>query len=99
MGKFSAPSREPSIDLNTAHDVRKLRVCSHCQSLGDSRYMVTVNGKLVHGFCALDLIGIKGLLSLPHREQDKLTIGEIGSRAMKRLVEARVKSKTKGRRP
>jgi hypothetical protein len=80
---------EPSVTLRTAHDVRKLRGCQHCQQIGDVRFMLTIAGKLVHGGCALELVGVDGLLALPIKDQDRLTLGEIGSKAMRAIVASR----------
>jgi len=84
-----ATKPEPTIVLVKAHDVRRLRGCDHCGCIGDDRYMPEIpNGKTVHGICALELLGEEGLTRLPDSEQRKLTLGEIGVPAMKRLVDA-----------
>jgi len=74
--------------LKTAHDVRHFRGCDHCGQIGDDRFMPKIpDGKTVHGFCALELLGEEGLTRLPKAESRKLTLAEIGVPAMKRLVE------------
>lgn len=83
------PTFEPTITLRTAHDVRKLRCCPYCDRLGDTRHMVEAMGQLVHGGCAVQIIGVKGILAMPREEQNKLTLGEIGMKAMRALVAAR----------
>lgn len=80
---------EPSITLRKVHDVRRLDACAHCLDIGDQRFMVRMNGALVHGGCALEIAGVPGLLALSQKDQDRLTIGEIGADAMRALIEAR----------
>lgn len=80
-----AARREPTITMKTAHDVRQLRKCAKCGGAGDQRHMPSVNGQLMHGYCALDEIGVDGVASLPMAELGKITLGEIGGKAMKAI--------------
>jgi len=82
-GKF-----EPTISIENAHDVRRLRACDHCGDIGDSRYMPVISRTLtVHGGCALAILGEGDLTRLALAERRKLTLREIGPQAMTRLVE------------
>lgn len=80
-------SKEPAISIRTAHDIRRLRGCSNCGEIGDLKHMPLVNGKAMHGFCALETIGIDGVVALPKAELGKITMGEIGSVAMKEICD------------
>lgn len=80
--------REATFDLRTAHDVRRLQRCSKCNELGDGKYMPKVNGAGMHGFCALDVLGVAGVANLPVNELHKIALGEIGATAMRQICEA-----------
>lgn len=77
----------PTISVEKAHDVRRLTACAKCGFIGDKQYMPKVDGKHIHGYCALDQIGVDGLLKLPPSEFGKVTLGEIGAEAMKELCD------------
>lgn len=88
---------EPTIDIRTAHDVRRLRKCAFCGGMGDSKYMpfaaypgnhgTELMGHL-HGFCAMKVLGVAGILKLPMDEINKLSLGEIGPAAMTAICNA-----------
>lgn len=80
-----------------AHDVRHLRICKGCGSLGDDREMIRAEEKDYHGDCIFKLIGIDGIMALPRGERAKFRLGEIGPEVMKRLVDAAMPS-TNGER-
>lgn len=75
----------------TAHDVRQLRVCSRCSSLGDGRRMLKVKGWLFHDACAIAELSHADLLGLPEQELDKITIGAAGGDLMRELIAQRIK--------
>jgi hypothetical protein len=85
-------SFHPGID--TAHDVRHIVVCKHCEQIGDDRYMVRPfpKGNLYHGRCLMERFGLAKLIELPKCESDKLALGDIGPKAMKAVIEARAAS-------
>jgi hypothetical protein len=62
-----------------AHDVRQLRVCAHCQHIGDGRQMLNLGGQLYHGSCVLAGWTMEGVLALPQSETDKLTLADFMS--------------------
>lgn len=78
---------EPTITLETAHDVRQLCSCANCGGMGDRRHMPKVNGRYIHGFCAVDTLGIEGVCKLPRKEVGKITLGEIGAKKMKLICD------------
>jgi hypothetical protein len=89
---------KPTIILEKAHDVRELRACKQCKGIGDRRFMPKVDGVYLHGFCALELVGIDGILKLPPNEIDKISLGEIGPENMKIICD-RIAAKTEGHLP
>lgn len=72
--------------IERAHDVRHLRECSICGGIGDRRRMVCTPC-IAHGRCFEARFGIDALLDLPKTETEKLTIGDIGVKSMKALVD------------
>lgn len=80
---------KPTIDLNTAHDVRRLCMCARCGHIGDCRYMPKIDGGfLLHGHCAWAQLGLAGIIKLPRAEISKLTLKESGPDNMRALVDA-----------
>lgn len=73
--------------IDRAHDVRHLRPCYACGGIGDHRKMVSNTGNVYHGRCFEARFGIDALLDLPQVETGKLTIGDIGVKSMKALVD------------
>ncbi len=77
-------------DVNTAHDVRHLRVCAKCGLLGDKRRMVTSDTRdWWHGRCFIDTKGMNELLMLPTDQLDSLTLGDIGPSVMHAILNTR----------
>lgn len=74
-----------------SHDVRNLRFCAGCKDLGDKLKMVQLHlpERLFHGKCYLLTFGIKGALSLPSDQQDKLTLDDLGIDGMRAILAAR----------
>lgn len=66
-----------------AHDVRQLRVCEHCNHLGDKRQMV--GG--MHGRCFIEAHGLPALVALPPEETAGLRLDDIGDEAMRALLD------------
>lgn len=48
--------------------------------------MVPVEGKTVHGGCALEMVGVDGIRALAPEDRGRITLGEIGVAAMKAIV-------------
>lgn len=72
--------------IERAHDVRRLRVCLLCGTIGHVDYMLSnVEGDM-HGSCFIEYHGIKQLLSFPSKETDKLCMADIGTDAMRFLL-------------
>jgi len=80
---------EPSIRLEKAHDIRRLRGCARCKRIGDDRFMPKISrGVWMHGYCALAELGsVRALLKLPRDEINKLTLGELGAINMAELCD------------
>jgi hypothetical protein len=76
--------------VEKAHDVRTLRVCCHCDGIGNKDSMIHRNeggtDRHWHGRCYIDQRGLHGFLSLPQEQTDKLPLGDIGVEAMKALL-------------
>lgn len=71
----------------TAHDVRELRVClSGCNSIGDRRNMILIEGGHHHGACFIKNYGMKRFLQLPREQLDKLPLNDIGHEVMLALL-------------
>ena len=72
----------------TAHDVRRLRVCVTCGGIDHLSRMIVLPTGLHHDVCVVSLLTEDEILSLPETERRKFSIGAVGSRMMKRLLEA-----------
>lgn len=72
-----------------AHDVRYLRLCSHCDSMGDRRNLLQIAGRLYHGHCVIEMLPEAAILELPYEEQGKLRLSETGPALMAKLLAQR----------
>lgn len=79
----------PAPTLRTAHDVRHLQGCTACRQVGDDRTMIDLDGEWFHGRCFVESFGLKYLLALPKSKTDRLTLGDVGVRTMRALVNSR----------
>jgi hypothetical protein len=70
-----------------AHDVRHLRFCIKCQSLGDGRKMIEISSQLFHDVCAYRHLGVAGVLNLPIEQRMKFSIGSVGKVVMKKMLD------------
>lgn len=75
----------PELEVRKAHDVRKLEPCK-CGGLGMRPQMIKVQGEWWHGRCAIAHFGIERIAALPKQVYGGLRLSEIGSEAMKRLL-------------
>lgn len=75
--------------IERAHDVRRLRVCLLCGTLGHADYMLHNKEGDMHGSCFIEYHGEKCLLDMPTAETDKLCMADIGPDAMRFLLGAR----------
>lgn len=75
----------------TAHDVRKLRVCSICRGVGHLDTLLVLPGfpagSLYHGECAVRMLRRNEVLALPHSEKRKLTLADTGVDLMRELLD------------
>lgn len=83
---------ENLVTVKRAHDVRTLRVCAVCANLGNSTTMVDLYDEWFHGRCFVKRFGGKALGALPKAKTDRLTIGDLGVRLMKALLNQRARS-------
>ena len=85
---------ENLIEIKKAHDIRRLCRCPHCDEIGDNARMVRSNYTLhyFHGRCFAEAYGANELLALPAKETDKLCIGDLGVRLMRKLLNRRMDS-------
>lgn len=75
--------------IERAHDVRRLRVCALCDTLGHADYMLDNGKEHMHGSCFIERHGEKCLLDFRATETDKLCMADIGPQAMMFLLRAR----------
>jgi hypothetical protein len=80
---------EELVRVEKAHDVRTLRVCKVCGSLGNADTMIDLDGEWFHGRCFVDRFGGSALKALPRGKQDRLTLGDLGVRLMQALIRSR----------
>jgi hypothetical protein len=84
--------------VRKAHDVRTLRVCGGCGGMGNSHSMIfrkvpldnaptVLREEWLHGRCFVSRYGRAKLTQLPKEQTDRLTIGDIGVRTMKYLID------------
>lgn len=82
---------ENLVRVQKAHDVRTLRGCTVCSNLGNSDRMIDVDDEWYHGRCFVMRFGCKALLALPKAKTDRLTLGDLGVRLMKALLNHRTR--------
>jgi len=70
----------------TAHDVRHLTVCPHCNRIGDDREMIKVGREHMHSPCAVKSLGKAGLLKLPKAERGKIRFCDLNLRLARALI-------------
>ena len=82
------------VEMRTCHDIRHFVSCHHCSGVGDRRNMVAMMTGVpnsakayFHGRCYIDREGLQAFLRLPEKVTDALTLADIGTDAMKALVE------------
>lgn len=75
--------------IERAHDVRKLRVCMLCETIGHADYMLSNQEGHMHGSCFVERNGEKCLLDFPLSETDKLCMADIGPKTMMFLLRNR----------
>lgn len=78
------------VHVRKAHDVRTLRVCAVCSNLGNSHSMVDLDSEWYHGRCFVKRHGGKALGALPKSKTDRLTLGDLGVRLMRALINGRL---------
>jgi hypothetical protein len=81
--RMSKPYNDPPV-LQNCHDVRKLTACPICHGLGNKEN--TIRGG-THGRCYVEFYGLPALLSLEKAELDKLTLGDVGAKTMRAILE------------
>ena len=74
------------VRVEKAHDVRTLRVCTHCGKLGNSDRMIDHGASWFHGRCFVAACGRKAFLALPRAKTNRLMWSDIGTDLMKALV-------------
>jgi len=72
-------------------------ICAYvsiASGLGDKREMIRVQlpERLFHGRCYVKAFGIKGVLSLPNDQQDKLTMADLGVKGMRAVLAQRTEA-------
>lgn len=74
------------IDVAKAHDIRTLRICTHCSEMGNSPAMIEHGASWYHGRCFAAACGEKALLALPKDKTRSLKLGDLGVDLMKSLI-------------
>lgn len=82
---------QPELEIKKSHDVRKLEPCV-CGGLGMRPNMVKVDGEWWHGRCAIERFGVEKIAALGKAATGGLRWSEIGTDAMRRLVESRTET-------
>jgi hypothetical protein len=88
---------EQLLRIRTAHDVRRLEGCAHCNGIGHRDSMVLgfpYANDYFHGRCFVAAHGIDALLDMPEQAA-KLSLGDLGFALMTKLLDA---SQQKGRK-
>lgn len=80
---------EELVRINKAKDVRTLRVCAVCGSLGNNDCMIDLDAEWYHGRCFVGRFGGAALGALPKVKTDRLTLGDIGTHLMRALINHR----------
>jgi len=70
-----------------AHDVRHLKLCPSCSSIGDEREMAFDGSDFYHGRCFEADFGLDALIALPRKQRDHLTLGDVGNETMTILID------------
>jgi hypothetical protein len=76
------------LPLRTCHDIRKWRGCVLCKKLGDKNQMLQSSKETFwHGRCFAKQFGTDRLLELPREQLEKLSLGDLGLRLMRAVVD------------
>jgi hypothetical protein len=88
-------------ELRTAHDVRRIRQCVHCDGAGFGDSMVHigldsnpkrvsgVRGASYHPQCYLAAYGFRSVTQLPLSQRDKYRMKDLNVRQMRRILDLR----------
>lgn len=74
--------------MDDSHSVRDLTVCDICQKIARKSTSILRGEKHFHGRCFIFQWGIEALLLLPTNDKECLTLGDIGPKAMRALIES-----------
>jgi hypothetical protein len=72
-----------------SHAVRDTTTCDICQGMASKKTSILQGKKHFHGKCFIAQWGIDALLALPTIDKDCLTLGDIGVKAMRALLDSR----------
>lgn len=72
-------------NMRTAHDVRRLCQCSHCNGLGDRDQMICAPVPY-HTRCFRQAFGFELVLELPAAQSGKFRISDLSAKEMRRLL-------------
>lgn len=78
-------------NMRTAHDVRRLCLCSHCGGLGDREQMIALGGPY-HTLCFRQVFGFEAVLALPMAQSGKFRMRDLSTTEMRRLINRRAKT-------
>jgi hypothetical protein len=78
---------QPELEIRKAHDIRRIEPCQ-CGGMGMRDHMIKIDGKWWHGRCAVSAHGVEKIAAMPKKAYAGLRWSEIGTEAMKRLVDA-----------
>lgn len=80
---------EELAQVENVKDVRSLRFCPVCGAPGNTYTMVDLDGLWFHGRCFAERYGEGWLFALPKLKTDRLTLGDLGTHLMRRLINNR----------
>lgn len=72
----------------SSHAVRDLTVCDICHGIASKKTSILQGKKHFHGKCFIAQWGIDALLALPTMDKECLTLGDIGAKAMRALLDS-----------
>ncbi len=72
------PFVPPEPTLETAHDVRRLKECTHCHHVGTHLLVVNKTARrFAHAYCIVEAEGWQVLASLPEKETNKVAVSDL----------------------
>lgn len=90
-GATNVPLMDNVDNMHTAHDIRRLCKCTHCDGLGDREQMIRVATGLYHTRCFREAFGFRGVLALPTELMGKFRMCDLTASELRTLINRREK--------